>query len=255
MNRSGRTGRAGRKGICVTLFPPRGRATLQFIERSTKNAFEWSGAPQPQAIMLTAAATAAEDAAAVEAGVAGLFAPAAADLLAACGGDAGLALQRLLAVATGYTEAPPVRSLLSSSEGYVTVQFDGKGATISALGFVWGALRRHLPDGYTEGNAGVRGMQLTEGDKGAVFDVKVSEEKGGLSLEALRSLVERADCLALCETLPPLKMAVGKGGGKGGKGGGKGKGSGGKGGGKGKSGKGSPFGGRGGRGGGKGGRG
>ena len=35
------------------------------IERFTKNRFEWLGAPQPKAILATAADTAAEDAAAI----------------------------------------------------------------------------------------------------------------------------------------------------------------------------------------------
>ena len=63
VHRSGRTGRAGRKGICVTLFSPKQRATLQTIGKETGNKFEWLGAPQPKAIMLTAAMTAVDDAA------------------------------------------------------------------------------------------------------------------------------------------------------------------------------------------------
>ena len=83
VHRSGRTGRAGRKGICVTLFAPKQRPTLQQIERSTKNKFEWVGAPQPRAIMVTAAETAVEDAAAVAPELRACFAPAA-DVSRAC---------------------------------------------------------------------------------------------------------------------------------------------------------------------------
>ena len=35
VHRSGRTGRAGRKGICVTLVGPRDKPALQNIERAT----------------------------------------------------------------------------------------------------------------------------------------------------------------------------------------------------------------------------
>ena len=46
VHRSGRTGRAGRKGTCVTLYQTKHRATLEEIERKTKNAFDWVGAPR-----------------------------------------------------------------------------------------------------------------------------------------------------------------------------------------------------------------
>ena len=39
-------------------------------------------------------------------------------------------------------------------------------------GFVWGALRRVLPEGACEGVENVRSMRLTADGHGAVFDVK-----------------------------------------------------------------------------------
>ena len=52
---SGRTGRAGRKGVCVTLFSPKYRAALSDIENAVGNKFEWLGAPQPADIVGAAA--------------------------------------------------------------------------------------------------------------------------------------------------------------------------------------------------------
>ena len=163
MHRSGRTGRAGRKGICVTLFAPKQRATLQTIERSTKNKFEWIGAPQPRAIMLTAAQTAVDDAAAVTPDLRACFAESADELLKRFHGDAAAAVAAALAVAKGYTKPPPARSLLSSAEGFVTVKFEADpGQTVQSLGLVWAALRRAFPAGFTDfrtdGMDNVRGM-------------------------------------------------------------------------------------------------
>ena len=145
VHRSGRTGRAGRKGICVTLFSPKQRATLQQIGKETGNKFEWLGAPQPKAIMLTAAMTAAEDAAAVPDEVRKHFMPAAQALLDRCDGDPHTALAAALALATGHTVPPPIRSLLSNTDGYVTLSFQSQ-RSIDALGDVWSALRRELTE-------------------------------------------------------------------------------------------------------------
>jgi hypothetical protein len=155
-----------------------------------------------------------------------------------------------------------MRSLLNSSEGFATLQFDGQGATINALGFVWNALRKVFPEGFTDGSATVRGLQLTVDEMGAVLDVKVESSSSsssssdggaaaggvGVTMDELKTIVENCDFLSFCDTLPPLKEKYappgggGGGGGRGGKGG-RGKGGGGKGGGgKGKGGKGSPFG-------------
>lgn len=54
-SRSGRTGRAGRKGICVTLFSPKYRPAVVEIERVVGNKFEWAGAPQPADIVAASA--------------------------------------------------------------------------------------------------------------------------------------------------------------------------------------------------------
>ena len=92
VHRSGRTGRAGRKGVCVTLFGPRDRAGLQTIEQKTKNKFEWLPAPNPKTLLRIAAETAASDAAAIPPDVAAYFDAAARQLLAAKGDDAEAAV-------------------------------------------------------------------------------------------------------------------------------------------------------------------
>ena len=171
VHRSGRTGRAGRKGVCATLFGPRDKQALTNIEWHTKNSFEWMSAPNPRTLLKTAAQTAATDAGAIDDATTSYFREAAADLLSAKGGDATQALAAALALATGTLKPPSHRSLLSMADGFCTLQATMRSHVPSA-GFVWGALRKVLPDGACDGTDGVRSMRLTADGHGAVFDVK-----------------------------------------------------------------------------------
>eukprot|EP00966_Prymnesium_polylepis_P018678 430157-Prymnesium_polylepis.1 len=170
VHRSGRTGRAGRKGICVTLCGPRDREYLQNIERTTGNSFEWLAAPNPRTLLKTAAATAATDAATVEGDLCTLFAESAGSLLEAKGGDALAAISAALALATGTTKMPPTRSLLSGAVGMVTMHATFR-QEVQSAGFVWGALRRVLPEGATDDGELARGMRLTADLHGAIVDL------------------------------------------------------------------------------------
>ncbi|MGF1277411.1 DEAD/DEAH box helicase [Acetobacter pasteurianus] len=50
LHRSGRTGRAGKKGTCVLLVPPARRRLAERLLQAAKVTAEWSGAPTPAAI-------------------------------------------------------------------------------------------------------------------------------------------------------------------------------------------------------------
>tara|TARA_B100000795_G_scaffold266226_1_gene249088 strand:+ start:226 stop:630 length:405 start_codon:yes stop_codon:yes gene_type:complete len=83
VHRSGRTGRAGRKGVCVTLYSTRDRGMLQQIEHKTGNKFEWTGAPSPKSLLVASSQTAIDDAAAVDDETLACFSEAAKTLLEA----------------------------------------------------------------------------------------------------------------------------------------------------------------------------
>ena len=256
VHRSGRTGRAGRNGICVTLVGPRDRQQIEAIERQTQNNFEWLARPSPKGLLKTAAETAATDAAATPEAVLPYFEEAAKQLLDAKGGEPLQALCAALAIATGTEKVPAERSMMTNMEGYVTLHATFR-SQVTSPSFIWGALRKVLPSGTTDGVDNVRSMRLTADGYGGVFDI--SEEL----MPKLQKEIERGDWLQICANLPELSRGMGadgkggRGGGKGGRGGGRG---GGKGGGYGggyggKGGKGGMGGGKGGKGGGFGGKG
>ena len=73
VHRSGRTGRAGRKGNCITLFGPYDEHMIKDIEKATGNTLRRIAAPQPQDMMRSAARAACEAAELVEPKVCELF--------------------------------------------------------------------------------------------------------------------------------------------------------------------------------------
>ena len=226
VHRSGRTGRAGRKGVCVTLYSAKQKRTLQQIERKTGNTFEWLDAPQPAQVMHVAAATAIDDAARIPQEVLDNFEKAAENLIEKVG-DEKKAVAAALALATSNTEAPPSRSLLTGATGYTTYMFHSKNSEIWALGYVWGALNKVLPEEYTEKDKmGVMSMQVTADRWGAVFDVRADAEvhlKKALDFDWLSCPDKLPELLEREERSSKGGKGKGKGGGKrGGKGGKKG---------------------------------
>jgi ATP-dependent RNA helicase DDX21 len=131
----------------VTLYGPRDKAAIEQIERFTKNRFEWLQPPNPKTLVLTAGDTASLDAAAIPDAAAGLFHTAAEKLLQAKGGDAVAAVAAALALATDTTQVPTARSLLTSQDGYVTMQVRNEGG--------WGGGRcSGRAGGYEPGHRG-----------------------------------------------------------------------------------------------------
>jgi ATP-dependent RNA helicase DDX21 len=222
VHRSGRTGRAGRSGICVTLYSHKSKPCLHEIETAVGNKFEWMGAPQPADILKGCAEQVVVAVAAVDPAVMPYFRDAARALVEQLGAEE--ALCAALAHISGYCEKPKERSLLGSSEGFVTVEFVS-GKDIPAHGVVFGALQRAFGVDFT---AAVRGMRLWADRTGACFDVPASllpqVQEHIASLSGFK-------WLRLCTELPKLeeqrqREEQGGGGGRGGGGFGGGRGGG-----------------------------
>jgi len=243
VHRSGRTGRAGRKGNCITIFGPFDEHMIKDIERATGNTLRRIPAPQPQDLMRGAATAACEAIEAVDPQVFRHFESAAKALAAKLGPER--ALQASLARLTGFDNVASVRprSLLQAADGWITVRFAPSSTkSMHNKGMVFNAIRSLIP----QASESIRGMCLTESSDAAYFDLDCKFE------QELRDLVESGDApeFSFPAELPKLKapdmphstFSMGRGGGYGGSRGGRGGGGGsfrGRGGGS--------FGGRGGR--------
>ena len=117
------------------LWTPKVRYALEDIERIVGNVFEWLPAPQPCDVMTHCAEQMAEEISEVDSAVFSYFRAAADKLISKLGAEN--ALCAALAQMSGFTTKPPARSLLSSTDGMVTVQFASK-VEINSHGYVFG---------------------------------------------------------------------------------------------------------------------
>eukprot|EP00879_Flechtneria_rotunda_P032551 GHRR01035775.1.p1 GENE.GHRR01035775.1~~GHRR01035775.1.p1 ORF type:complete len:314 (+),score=114.36 GHRR01035775.1:127-1068(+) len=122
IHRSGRTGRAGHTGVCITLVGRKHEDRIPFIEKRAGFKFERVGAPQPAEMASIAAERAIEMLRDMDRGLVPWFKGAAASLLAEVNGDAETALAIALAKITGNT-GMKARSLLTAHDGFTTLLF------------------------------------------------------------------------------------------------------------------------------------
>ncbi|KAL8240880.1 hypothetical protein R6Q59_014235 [Mikania micrantha] len=191
IHRSGRTGRAGKSGVAITLYEPR-KANISKLEREAGVKFEHISAPQPADIAKAAGGDAAEAIIQVADSVIPVFKSTAEQLLNSSGLTPVELLAKALAKSVGYTEIKK-RSLLTSMENYVTLLLEA-GRPVYTPSFAYGVLRRFLPEEKVEA---IQGLALTADQRGAVFDVAEEdldaflagqENAAGVSLEVVKEL-------------------------------------------------------------------
>eukprot|EP00123_Amoebidium_parasiticum_P005977 comp17042_c0_seq1/m.15755 comp17042_c0_seq1/g.15755 ORF comp17042_c0_seq1/g.15755 comp17042_c0_seq1/m.15755 type:complete len:692 (-) comp17042_c0_seq1:560-2635(-) len=169
IHRSGRTGRAGKTGTCITVLLEReDDQRLAHVEKSIGLKMQKIGPPQPHAIAQAVASDARHALVKVQADVVPHFLPAAQSIIEEQGAQEALA--RALARISGVTSLAP-RSLLTSEEHLTTLHLSANGP----IPFVSHA-RRVLESVHPEFEPTGPVFLCADG-QGAVFDLPSKQAK------------------------------------------------------------------------------
>ena len=166
IHRSGRTGRAGKSGTCVTFFTKKQQELMDKIEFKARIKFRKIGAPQPSDIMRATARDVAYSLDNVSKDVLTHFSENAKEILERYSPEE--ALSRAIAIISGYTQSVKQRSLICSVEGLITylMEIDQEARSIS---FFWNILKKNYAPTIVDS---VKSMRLLKNHKGVVFDLK-----------------------------------------------------------------------------------
>lgn len=170
IHRSGRTGRAGKSGVCIVFYKPTQEELLKNIENRSGIRFKRIGAPQPDEIIRSSAKDVIAFLSKVPENTLEYFRSAAEELITEKG--AVDAVAAALAHISGNTEIK-ARSLLNSNEGYITYLMKITYA-IRSPAFIWGTIERTFSPEFKQA---IRGLRLTKDKEGAVFDIPQENQK------------------------------------------------------------------------------
>jgi len=166
IHRSGRTGRAGKSGVCVTFYTKRQQELMDKIEVKAGIKFHKIGAPQPSDIMRATARDVAFSLDNVSNDVVGYFNENAREILSKYSPEE--VVSRAIAIISGYTQSVKQRSLLCSIEGFITYLMEVD-YEVRSVSFFWNILRKNYAPNIVDS---IKGMKLLKNQKGAVFDLK-----------------------------------------------------------------------------------
>lgn len=204
VHRSGRTGRAGAKGISITLYTPRHVFWLQQITRKARVDFKILGCPQQSDLIGAAVGASVEAARAVLQSKHTIhrdWRAAARDLVSAFDNDAEKVVAACLMAANGGVTASGSMpsSLLTGQSQYVTVSVTSQRGRVFGSGQIFNQLRQHFDASVVDA---VKNMRMRADQAGAVCDLPVEcyaevaalPESTGIALATtLPDIVEKAD--------------------------------------------------------------
>ncbi|KAG8552222.1 hypothetical protein GDO81_004442 [Engystomops pustulosus] len=207
VHRSGRTGRAGRTGICISFYEPRDRYLLNNVEWNTGIKFKRVGIPSALNVAKSSSTDAIKSLDSVPLDVIENFKPYAEELIEKKG-----ALEALAAALAHISGASSMaqRSLLNMETGFVTVLLECSVA-IHSPSFVWRALKEQMGE---EIDSKIHRMVLLKNSRGACFDVQPE------TLKQMEDSFKNSKrwTLSVAKELPELVESRRDSGGRGGRG-------------------------------------
>uniref|UniRef100_A0A8P4G444 RNA helicase n=1 Tax=Dicentrarchus labrax TaxID=13489 RepID=A0A8P4G444_DICLA len=170
IHRSGRTGRAGRTGVCICFYQRKEEDQLRYVENKAGITFRRVGVPTANDIIKSSSKDAVRFLDSVPVTAIGYFRESAEKLIEEKG--AVEALAAALAHISGATSLEQ-RSLLNSDAGYTTVQLVCS-QEMHNLGYAWRSIKEQLGEEFENH---VHRMTFLKGKMGVCFDVPADKVK------------------------------------------------------------------------------
>uniref|UniRef100_UPI00398EB13D nucleolar RNA helicase 2 n=1 Tax=Pristiophorus japonicus TaxID=55135 RepID=UPI00398EB13D len=164
IHRSGRTGRAGRTGVCICFYQRKEEDQLRFVEHKAGLTFKRVGVPTATDIIKASSKDAIRFLDSVPASAIKHFRTAAENLIEERG-----ALDALAAALAHISGAKSIeqRSLLNSDAGYTSMVL-ACSTEMHNIGYAWRGLKEQLGETV---DSKVKGMRFLKGKMGVCFDV------------------------------------------------------------------------------------
>uniref|UniRef100_A0A672ZJE1 RNA helicase n=1 Tax=Sphaeramia orbicularis TaxID=375764 RepID=A0A672ZJE1_9TELE len=169
IHRSGRTGRAGRTGVCICFYQRKEEDQLRYVENKACITFRRVGVPTANDIIKSSSKDAVRFLDSVPAAAIGYFRESAEKLIAEKG--AVEALAAALAHISGATSLEQ-RSLLNSDAGYTTLQLVCS-QEMHNMGYAWRTIKEQLGE-QIENH--IHRMTFLKDKTGVCFDVPADKE-------------------------------------------------------------------------------
>ncbi|CAL8243472.1 unnamed protein product [Lota lota] len=220
IHRSGRTGRAGRTGVCICFYQRKEESLLHYVEHKAGITFKRIGVPTANDIIKSSSKDALKFLDSVPAQCVSYFRESAEALIEKRG--AVDALAAALAHISGATSLEQ-RSLMNSEAGFTTMQLECS-QEMHNLGYAWKTIKEQLGDDIENH---IHRLSFLKGRKGVCFDL--AADKVNMAQESWKD--GRRWQLTIATELPELEEKPGNNrdrgfGGSGGYGGGGGGGGG-----------------------------
>ncbi|KAM6105850.1 LOW QUALITY PROTEIN: nucleolar RNA helicase 2-like [Pterocles gutturalis] len=168
IHRSGRTGRAGRTGICICLFQRREEDVLKQVEHKAGITFKRVGVPSATDVIKASSNDAKKMLEAIPPSAVDYFRKSAQELIDEKGAVAALAAALAHISGASYIQQ---RSLLNSTAGFVTMVLKCS-IEMRSMSYAWRGLKEQLGE---EVDGKVSAMRFLKGKMGVCFDIPVGE--------------------------------------------------------------------------------